>query len=145
MSCGWAAQVRSSSKNLLEQDGLREMNVAVMECYFLSRTFDEEGKPIRGYRKQMHNIWKERQGLKVTEQRLCNQAKVIRINGWLIELEMNAIIKNMVNKNADKNEQNSGNDDNDDQGGATENKCENLVNVLQNLQNNVSLSFENVE
>ena len=109
------------------------MNVAVMECYFLSRTFDEEGKSIRGYRKQMHNIWKERQGLKVTEQRLCNQAKVIRINGWLIELEMNAIIKNMVNKNADKNDQNSGNDDNDDQGGATENKCENLVNVLQNL------------
>ena len=25
------------------------MNVAVMECYFLSRLFDEEGKPIRGY------------------------------------------------------------------------------------------------
>ena len=26
----------------------KEMNVAVMECYFLSRPFDEEGKPIRG-------------------------------------------------------------------------------------------------
>ena len=46
-----------------------EVNVAVMECYFLSRPFDEEGKPIRGFRKQMHNIWKERQGLKITEQR----------------------------------------------------------------------------
>ena len=34
---------------------------------------------------------------------------------------------------------------NDDQEGATENKCENLLNVFQNLQNNVSLSFENVE
>ena len=45
----------------------REMNVAVMESYFLSRPFDEEGKPIRGYRKRMQNIWKERQGLKVTE------------------------------------------------------------------------------
>ena len=51
----------------------------------------------------------------------------------------------MVNENADKNNQNSGNDNNDDQGGATKNKCESLVNVLQNLQNNVSLSFENVE
>ena len=67
------------------------------------------------------------------------------MNGWLTELEMNLIKKSTVNENADKNDQNSGNDDNDDQSGATENKCENLVNVLQNLQNNVSLSFENVE
>ena len=41
-----------------------------------------------------------------------------------------------------KYDQNSGNDDNDNQGEATENECENLANVLQN---NVSLSFENVE
>ena len=77
----------------------------------MSRTFDEEGKPIRGYGKQMHNIWKERQGLKVTEQKLCNQAKVVRMNGWLRELEINTIKKNMVNENGDKNDQNSGNDD----------------------------------
>ena len=106
----------------------KEMNVAVMECYFLSRPFDEEGKPIRGFRKRMHNIWKERQGLKVTEQRLCEQARMIRMNEWLTELEMNAI---------KKNDQNSGNDDNDDQGEATENECEKLANVF--------LSFENVE
>ena len=67
------------------------------------------------------------------------------MNGWLTELEMNVIKTSMVNENAYKNDQNSGNDDNDDQVGATENTCENLVNVLQNLQNNVSLSFENVE
>ena len=42
------------------------MNVAVMESYFLSRRFDKEGKPIRGYRKRVLNIWKERQDLKVT-------------------------------------------------------------------------------
>ena len=120
----------------------KEMNVAVMKCYFLSRPFDEEGKPIRGFRKRMHNIWKERQGLKVTEQRLCDQARMIRINGWLTELEMNAIKKCMMNENANKNDLNSGNDDNDDQGEATENECESLANVLQN---NVSLSFGNVE
>ena len=34
----------------------KEMNVAVMEHYFLSRPFDEEGNPIREYRKRMHNI-----------------------------------------------------------------------------------------
>ena len=114
------------------------MNVAVMECYLLSRPFDEQGKSIRGYRKRMHNIcniWKERQGLKVTEQMVCYQARVIRMNGWLTELEMNVIKKSTVNENADKNDQNSGNDDNDDPGGATENKCENSVIVWQNLQN----------
>ena len=118
------------------------MNVAVMECYFLSRPFDEDGRPVRGYRKRMHNIWKERQGLKVTEQRLCDHAMMIRMNGWLTELEMYVIKKIMMNENANKNDQNSGNDDNDDQGEAIENKCEKLVNVLKN---NVSLSFENVE
>ena len=58
---------------------------------------------------------------------MCYQARVIRMNGWLTELEMNVIKKSTVNENADKNDQNSGNDDNDDQSGATENKCENLV------------------
>ena len=119
----------------------KEMNVAVMECHFLSRPFDEEGKPITGFIKRMHNIWKERQGLKVTEQRLCDQARMIRINGWLMELEMNAIKKCMMNENANKNDQNSGNDDND-QREATKKKSENFANVLQN---NVSLSFENIE
>ena len=56
----------------------------------------------------MHNIWKETQGLKVIEQRLCDQARMIRMNGWLTELEMNVIKKSMVNENADKNDQNSG-------------------------------------
>ena len=64
------------------------------------------------------------------------------MNGWLTELEMNAIKKGMMNENVNKDDENSGNEDNDDQGEATENKCENLANVLQNI---VSLSFENVE
>ena len=59
----------------------------------------------------MHNIWKERQGLKVTEQRLCDQARMIRMNEWLTELEMNVIKNRMMSENADKNDQNSGNDD----------------------------------
>ena len=89
----------------------------------------------------MHNIWKEKQCLKVTQQSLCDQDRIIRMNGQLIKLEMNVIKKSMMNENAGKNDQNIGNDYNDDQGEATENECENLVNVLQN---NLSLSFENV-
>ena len=47
----------------------------------------------------------------------------------------------MVNKNADENDQNISSDD-DDQGEASENEYQDLVNVLQNR---VTLSFENVE
>ena len=47
-----------------------------------------------------------------------------------------------MNENANKNDQNSGNDDNDNQDQGTENECKNFPNVLQN---NVSLSLENVE
>ena len=80
--CPVGEQLRSSRHQKTARTGFsKKMNVAVMECYFLSRPFDEEGKPMRGYRKQMHNIWKERHGLKVTEQRLCDQARMIRMNG----------------------------------------------------------------
>ena len=63
------------------------------------------------------------------------------MNGWLTELKMNVIKKSMTNENAENNDQNMGSDD-DDQGEAKENEYKHLVNVLQN---NVTLSFENVE
>ena len=69
----------------------KSMNVAVMECYFLSKPVDEEGKPVRGYRRRMQNIWNERQTLKVTEQRLCDQARIIRKNGWLTQVGLDDI------------------------------------------------------
>ena len=47
--------------------------------------------------------------MKVTEQRVCYQARVIRMNGWLTELEMNVIKTSTVNENGGKNDQNSGN------------------------------------
>ena len=60
--------------------GQRTWNTAVMDCYFLSRPVDEEGKPVRGYRRRIHNIWKERHGTEITEQRFCEQARMIRKN-----------------------------------------------------------------
>ena len=64
------------------------MNAAVMKCNFLSRPVDEEGKLIRGYRRRMHNIWKERYGTKIAEQRLCDQARMIRKKEWITKLEL---------------------------------------------------------
>ena len=69
----------------------------------------------------MHKIQKKKQGLKVTEQKLCDQARMIRMNGWLTKLEMNVIKESMMNENEDKNKKISGNGNDDDQGKVTEN------------------------
>ena len=82
----------------------KEMNIAVMECYFLSNPADENDKPIRGYRRRMHSIWNQRQGLHVTEQRLCDQVRMIRKNGWLTELQLADIKKRLMNISVGKNE-----------------------------------------
>ena len=42
-----------------------------MECFFRSKLFDDGGKPIRGYRQQMMQEWKEHGVLEITEQGLC--------------------------------------------------------------------------
>ena len=34
----------------------RDMNIAVMECYYLSQPVDESGRPVRGYRQRMHAV-----------------------------------------------------------------------------------------
>ena len=62
-----------------------------MECFYRSKPFDEEGKPVRGYRQRMFREWRDRGLLESTEQRVCDQARAIRKNGWLSELELEAI------------------------------------------------------
>ena len=59
--------------------------------------------------------------MKVTEQKLCDQARMIRMNGWLTKPEMNVIKESMMNENEDKNKKISGNGNDDDQGKVTEN------------------------
>ena len=52
-----------------------------MECFYRSKPFDEEGKPIRGYRKRMLREWRERGMFESIEQRVCDQARAMRKNG----------------------------------------------------------------
>ena len=59
-----------------------------MECFYRSKPFDEEGKPIRGYRQRMFRKWRVRGMFESTEQRVSDQARAIRKNGWLSELEL---------------------------------------------------------
>eukprot|EP00795_Rhopilema_esculentum_P002131 gene2130-biopygen11212 len=63
----------------------REDNRTVMECYVAS----EPNK--RGYRKRMVNIWRSRNLAQVSEQRLLDQVRQIRLKGWITELEMEEI------------------------------------------------------
>ena len=39
----------------------------------------------------MHNIWKEEYGTEITEQRLCDQARMIKENEWITKLELKNI------------------------------------------------------
>ena len=48
----------------------------------------------------------DRHGLKVTEQRLCDQVRMIRMNGWLTELQVTVIKQSMINEHAENNVQN---------------------------------------
>ena len=74
----------------------KEVNVAAMECFYQSRPFTEEGRRIRGYRQRMHRKWKERLLFPVTEQRLCDQARMIRKNGWLTSVELKEIKRRVM-------------------------------------------------
>ena len=71
-----------------------------MDCYFLSRPVDEEGKPVREY-KRMHNIWKEQYGTEITEQHLSDQVKMIKKNEWITKFGINKH-RNFKNKNIQK-------------------------------------------
>ena len=69
----------------------KEVNKVVMECFYRSKPFDEEGNPARGYRERMFREWRDRGLFESTEQRVCDQARAIRKNGWLSQLELKTI------------------------------------------------------
>ena len=69
----------------------KEVNKVATECFYRSKPFDEEGIPVRGYRQRMFREWKDRGLFESTEQRVCDQARAIRRNGWLSQLELKTI------------------------------------------------------
>ena len=56
----------------------KEVNKVVMESFYRSKPFDDEGKPIRGYRQRLFREWRNRGLFESTEQRVCDQAWAIR-------------------------------------------------------------------
>ena len=53
--------------NKERQTWRKTLNTAVIESYFLNRPVNEEGKPIRGYRRRMRNIWKEQHNIEIRQ------------------------------------------------------------------------------
>ena len=79
--------------NKERQTWTKTLNTAVIAFYFLSRSVDEEGKPVTGFRRRMHNIQKEQYGMEIMEQHLCDQAKMIKKREWITKLELECTSK----------------------------------------------------
>ena len=86
----------------------QRLNIAVMECYYLSKPVDESGRPVRGYTQRMHALWKERGLPKITEQRLCDQATAIRKKEWFTSVELDEIRRRMTAVDEELEEQDTG-------------------------------------
>ena len=107
------------------------VNKIVMECYYRS----DPSK--RGYRKRMFGVWQEKGIFKITEQQLCNQARAIKTNGWLSELEHDEI-KQKINNHINIPQEEDVNEDpvqvqNGISQEAPANGCSELVEQIENI------------
>ena len=59
---------------------------------------DEEGKPVGRYRQRIFREWRDRGLFESTEQCVCDQPRAIRKNGWLSQLELEAIKRQVENE-----------------------------------------------
>ena len=66
----------------------KNVNKIVMEYSFRSKSFVDDGKTIREYMQRMMKRWKEHRAFEITEQRLRDQVRDVRKNGWLSDLEL---------------------------------------------------------
>ena len=56
----------------------------------------------------MFKIWQDLGGFEITEQRLCDQARAIRQNSWLSDLELEAIRREISNETQDEHDMEEG-------------------------------------
>ena len=68
-----------------------------MECFYRSNPIDENDVPLEGFRQRMYREWLERGPFgDAKEQRIRDQARAIRKNGWLKEVALE-MIKRKIN------------------------------------------------
>ena len=79
----------------------KSVNKLVFECYLRS------DPKKRGFRKRLKQIWDEIGVFEATEQRLADQARAIKSNNWLSDLEIEDIARKIENNDViDKNTNN---------------------------------------
>ena len=84
----------------------KDINVVMMQCFYLSKLFCEDGKPKRGYRQQMHRIWQERGLFLTTKQKICDRARAIRKNNWLTDIDQESIRRRVLSEEISNGEHN---------------------------------------
>ena len=70
----------------------KELNRLVMKCYIRSNPGS------RGYRKRMLAFWREVGEFEIGEQRLAGQARAVKVNGWLSDVEMEELKREVNNE-----------------------------------------------
>ena len=62
------------------------------------QTGDQSDTTRRGCQKRMIAIWREIGTFEITEQRLADQARIIRTNEWLTEVELEKIRRKILTR-----------------------------------------------
>ena len=60
------------------------------------RCFYQIDPARRGYRKRVIAVWRDKGTFEITEQRLADEARVVRTNEWLTEVELEEIIRKIL-------------------------------------------------
>ena len=115
-----------------------------MEWFFRSKPFHDDDKPIRGYRQRLMQEWKEHGVFEITEKRLCDQAKAIRKNGWLSDLELENIRRMIEAESEIVNESIEDVEENQTERGIvrTSERNEQIVDDSDETKNNVAVNVE---
>ena len=74
----------------------------MIKCFCRSKSFDEKGKPIRGYRNIIFRKWRESGILESTEQHVYDQARALVKNDRLSELELETIKRQVEEESQDE-------------------------------------------
>jgi len=96
------AKISLSSSSTARKKWSKEVNIVVMERYLRSKVLDDNGVPMKRYRRRMYKEWKEHGLFDISEQRVWERAKAIKKYGWFTELRLEMKqrwIKGTVNHN----------------------------------------------
>lgn len=74
----------------------KDINRVVIECYIKSKPDEKQG-----YRKRMHQAWKDKGMFEVTEQRLADQVRQILKKGWFTDIEIEEMKRKIIEESGE--------------------------------------------